>query len=287
MLIFTRKSAIFVQNKGQMKTFFHISLLLGLLCLAAGCRQDRYIVASGYAQGGVYAVKMNLKGVKERPDVIRARIDSLLVEIDNTLSGYNKASQLSRLNRGEEVHPNAMFRDIYARSRRIWEETDGAVDVAAAPLFDAWGFGFTRDSFPDDDAVRALLATCGMKRLKAELPEDGSLTDDPSLPLPKLNFNAIAQGYSCDVIARYLYSIGVKDMLVDIGEIYCDGVNPEGKPWRLGVDRPEDGNNTPGASLQGIWTSDGGPHGVVTSGNYRKFFVRDGRQFAHTSAPPL
>ena len=101
----------------------------------------------------------------------------------------------------------------------------------------------------------------------------------------KLNYNAIAQGYSCDLVAAYLYSIGVKDMLVDIGEIYCDGLNPERKPWTIAVDRPTDGNETPGADVVGTWHSNGGPCGIVTSGNYRKFYVRDGKKYAHTIDP--
>jgi thiamine biosynthesis lipoprotein len=87
------------------------------------------------------------------------------------------------------------------------------------------------------------------------------------------------------VVARYLYSIGVKDMMVDIGEIFCDGVNPSGRPWTIGIDRPVDGNNSPGADLQEIFHVPAGPHGVVTSGNYRKFYVRDGQKFSHSIDP--
>ena len=100
-----------------------------------------------------------------------------------------------------------------------------------------------------------------------------------------MNFNAIAQGYSCDKVAAYLYNLGVKDMLVDIGEIFCDGLNPQGKPWRIGIDRPEDGNNTPGADMQAILVSSGGPQGIVTSGNYRKFYIKDGVKYSHTIDP--
>ena len=86
-------------------------------------------------------------------------------------------------------------------------------------------------------------------------------------------------------MAAYLYGLGVKDMLVDIGEIFCDGVNPGGKPWRVGVDRPFDGNNDPGTDLDGIWESQNAPCGIVTSGNYRKFYVHDGKKYAHTIDP--
>ena len=110
------------------------------------------------------------------------------------------------------------------------------------------------------------------------------VSSEPST-LPKLNYNAIAQGYSCDVVAKYLYSLGVKDMMVDIGEIFCDGVNPSGRPWTIGIDRPIDGNDSPGSDIQEIFHVPSGPHGVVTSGNYRKFYIRDGRKYSHSIDP--
>ena len=102
---------------------------------------------------------------------------------------------------------------------------------------------------------------------------------------PVLNFNAVAQGYTCDLVAAYLHSLGVKDMLVDIGEIYCEGVNAKGNFWKVGVDRPVDGNMTPGADLDGIWQGDGRGCGIVTSGNYRKYYEKDGKKYSHTIDP--
>lgn len=255
-----------------MKQRFTLQVILMVL-LATGCSRNHYAQFGGYAQGGTWSVKANLAGVKEKPADIQSHIEAILYEIDTTLSGYNKGSQLSRLNAGGQFEPSVMFREVLDAAVRYWEETDGAVDCAAGPLFDIWGFGFRNDSLPSDELVRQTLARCGMGKLAG----GGS-----SL---KLNFNAIAQGYSCDKVAEYLYSIGVKDMLVDIGEIFCDGLNPKGKPWRVGIDRPVDGNETPGADLQGIWESSGGPQGIVTSGNYRKFYIKDGIKYSHTIDP--
>ena len=256
-----------------------LTALLAAILLLWNCSGDRYIVIRGYAQGGTYAVKMNLRGVRKKPAQIKKDIDSLLLVIDNTLSGYNKKSTLSRFNAGEQVALDDMFKDIYSLSRELWQESGGAFDVAAGPLYDVWGFGFSRDSLPSDEKVAQILSSCGMK----DMPSDpDSLVADG---VHKLNFNAIAQGYSCDVVASYLYGIGVKDMLVDIGEIYCDGLNPRHKGWTIAVDTPEDGNQTSGAKVSATWTSDGGPCGIVTSGNYRKFYVRDGRKYAHTIDP--
>ena len=271
-------------------------LCLCVLFSLFSCRDaDRYAVLQGYAQGGTYTVKVNLKGVREKPARIQEAVDSLLKEIDFTLSGYNKASLLSRLNAGETITPNAMLCRVYALSRSFYERSEGAFDVACGPLFDIWGFGFKNQSLPDEAQVAEAAARSGMGRLKADMAAaarpDGTLCArdlllDAAGEPPVLNFNAIAQGFSCDYVAAYLHSLGAKDMLVDIGEIWCEGLNPKGRPWTIGVDRPVDGNVTPGADLQGVWHSSAGAgQGVVTSGNYRKFYVRDGRKYSHTIDP--
>ena len=260
-------------------------LLLGLVSCVSG---DRYVSFSGYAQGGVYNVTLNMKGVKTRPQDIKKNVDELLLAIDNSLSGYNRNSLLSRFNAGDTIVPDSIFLDIYAHAYDIYEETGGVLDVASAPLFDMWGFGFTSNEFPSAERISEELAVSGMKRLEREMPvpvSGSSLLRAKGGAAPKLNYNAIAQGYSCDVVACYLYSIGASDMMVDIGEIFCDGRNPSGKPWTIGIDRPVDGNNEPGTDLQGIFRMPEGPHGVVTSGNYRKFYVRDGKKYSHTIDP--
>ena len=278
------------------------AILIAAIALISSCSsRNRYITVTGFAQGGTYTVKMNLCNVSVAPEEIRDSIDAILVNIDNSLSGYNKKSLLSRFNAGETVEPDSLFIDIYSQARRIYEKTGGVVDVASAPLFDLWGFGFTEGEIPSDSKVADVKASCGLERMNEDIwsamDEEGHIdglamlgnTDDggsDGLPaLPQLNYNAIAQGYSCDVVARYLYSIGVKDMLVDIGEIFCDGLNPSGQPWSLGIDKPVDGNQELGADIQGIFRAPAGPHGIVTSGNYRKFEIRNGRKYAHTIDP--
>ena len=277
------------------RTFF---ALIVISVLASCAQKDRYITITGFAQGGTYAVKLNLNGrdgkLSAEPEEIRDSIDAILGNIDNSLSGYNKKSLLSRFNAGETIVPDNLFLDIYEHAYDLYEETGGILDVASAPLFDLWGFGFTSDSLPSPEDVRRVMEVSGMGRLHESIRPligaDGSVmpTDlvlERGGKQPELNFNAIAQGYSCDVVAEYLYSIGVKDMMVDIGEIFCDGLNPSGQKWSLGIDRPIDGNNDPGAQIQGIFRAPERPCGIVTSGNYRKFYVRDGRKYAHTIDP--
>ena len=281
----------------RMKTLLSpLYILLSAILLAVSCQQtDKYVQFTGYAQGGTWSVKANLNGVSVSEEEIKDSLDSILTQIDNSLSGYNKGSLLSTFNAGGDIVPDGLFLDIYGRAVAVYDATEGCVDAASAPLFDVWGFGFKSGEMPSDERVAQILAGCGMRRLQRDmtsvLSDNGKLSPKSLLVnsadevMPQLNYNAIAQGYSCDVVAAYLYSIGVKDMMVDIGEIYCDGVNPSGNRWTIGIDSPVDGNDTPGQNLQAIFRVPEGPHGVVTSGNYRKFYVKDGKKYAHTVDP--
>lgn len=249
------------------KTHKYQKLVAVFAILALCSCSGRYQVISGYAQGGCYTVKYNPKGVKQDNFEIRRSIGAILDSIDRSLSGYNAASTLSRYNAGERTATDPLFERALGMADGFYRLTGGAVDCWAAPLFDLWGFGFgdADGNVPSEARVREALDECAGRG--------------------KVNFNSFAQGLSCDMVAEYLRGIGVKDMLVDIGEIYCCGLNPRGQGWTVAVDNPVDGNETPGADIRGIWSSDGKPCGIVTSGNYRKFFVRDSRKYSHTIDP--
>jgi len=280
-----------------MSKYLKAFLFLAVLASAAGCEPDRFVTFSGYTQGNAYSVKYNARGINVSNEKVSHTVDSLLNSIEMSLSGYNKGSLLSRLNEGERIVPDDILLDVYDRSRKCWAESDGTFDVAAGPLFNAWGFGFKSGEFPDDERVKSLLEISGMGRLVPSMREvldhDGTIVASDLLregvegPAPSLNFNAIAQGFTSDMIARYLTSIGVEDYLVDIGEISCAGHNPSGKGWAVGIDAPIDGNMTPGAKIEAVWTSERKTVGIVTSGNYRKFYIRDGKKYAHTIDPRI
>ena len=260
-----------------------ILLLTTFLLLFCSCgKSDPYVRIEGFAQGGTYHVTCRtVPGVGEL--ALREEIDNRLLAIDGSLSGYNKGSLLSRLNAGEDLPLDGLFLECFERSKEIWTETEGAFDPSAAPLFDLWGFGFSNKGNVTQAAVDSIRTFIGMDRLTLEARDDGThlVKADPRM---KLNFNAIAQGYSCDVVARYLDSLGCEDYLVDIGrEIRCKGKNAAGTLWRIGLDRPADGNYEEGRDLQAILEVT--DCGIVTSGNYRKFYVEDGQKYAHTIDP--
>ena len=260
-------------------------LLLFLLSslLLAGCANDTtYHRIEGFAQGGTFHIVCNpLNGISE--EQLRQRIGSCLQEIDFTLSGYNKGSILSKLNAGEDVPLNDIFIECFNRSKRIWEESQGAFDPSSAPLFDLWGFGFSNRGTVTQEAIDSLRAFIGMDLLSLEQREDGVhlVKADPRV---KLNFNAVAQGFSCDCVGKILDEVGCTNYLIDIGrEILCKGVNAVGTPWRVGLDKPIDGNFDEGADLQAIINvSD---CGIVTSGNYRNYYMENGQKYSHTIDP--
>ena len=281
------------------KAFIILSIpLFFILSGCGGSQNGEYVTLDGFAQGTTYHIVYKAAG--DSAEIIKKEIEAgvpvWFEKINKSVSGYDSCSIISRINRNEPAILDSIFLDVFRFSKDFYRLSNGAMDAASAPLFDIWGFGFTTDSLPSPEKVAKVRAECGMDRLKPRMkpgpdgmvhPED-LLLESPGADaaLPQLNYNAVAQGYSCDLVAAYLESAGIYDMLVNIGgEIFCQGVNPGGGPWTVGVDKPVDGNDIPGAELQGIMEAGPEACGVVTSGNYRKFYVKDGRKYAHTVDP--
>lgn len=284
----------------------NIFAFLAILAITVSCGENEdYYNIEGYAQGGTYRITLrsDLKKCKE----LQEGVERILADIDNSISGYNPSSALSMFNgnfngnnegpchasdggvagsgmSGSEVPGrNPILTDIFALSERIYRECGGYFDVSSGALFDAWGFGFKEGTFPDMADIDSIMDFTGMDKI---IFRDGRLVKTD--PRVTLNFNAIAQGYTCDIIAGYLAGEGITDMLVNVGgEIFCRGVNPSGKEWTIGIDAPIDGNMVAGEKLQTVIeipVSENGT-GVVTSGNYRKFYIKDGKKYSHTVNP--
>lgn len=281
------KYPIFVQilyqmtKKGIIISVCSIAVVLVAVFLAT--RQKKYVAITGYAQGGKYVVTLSLPDRKTPPEDLKAGIDSILNVIDFSISGYNPESLLSKHNRGEFFEPDYVFSVALSQAYRHYIESEGVINCGAGALFDLWGFGFTPDSLPSESQIQEALAKSNFATYTGIADEVASVDPDQRV---KFNFNAIAQGLSSDLVASYLYNKGVKDMLVNIGgEIVYVGQNPSGKRWRIGVDNPVDGNMEEGADLKGILECPENLHAIVTSGNYRKYYIKDGKKYAHTIDP--
>ena len=254
--------------------------LLTVLLLTGCSGRERYVRMEGFAQGGTWHIICSLP-VSARTAVVRDSIDHLLLEIDGSLSGYNRGSLLSRLNAGEELPLDDHFLVNFRLSEQYWRESGGAFDPSAAPLFDLWGFGFKEGgAVPALRQIDSLRAFIGMDCFRIDTLADGTFRLRKADPRCRLNFNAIAQGYTCDRVALYLDAIGSSNYLVEVGrEILCKGLSPRGDEWTIGVEMPAEA----GVYIQDtLRVTD---CAVVTSGDYRKFYVKDGKRYAHTIDP--
>ena len=161
----------------------------------------------------------------------------------------------------------------------ISRETKGAFDITVAPLANAWGFGFKKGTFPDSLMIDSLLQITSYDKVK--LVDGKVIKDDPRM---MLSCSAVAKGYSVDVIAHFLDSKGIKNYIVDIGgEVVVKGKNAQGGLWRIGINKPIDDSLSRQKDLQTILEITNA--GLATSGNYRNYYYKDGKKYAHTIDP--
>jgi FAD:protein FMN transferase len=255
-----------------------IIFYLSLLLLFSSCRKTvSYDNFTGFAQGTTYNIKFENDG---RFDVqeLKADVEKILHDFDMSLSLYVDSSILSKVNRNEDVILDPYFLNAFKKSAEITRITNGAFDITVGPLVKAWGFGPDAHKFFTESKRDSLLKFVGMDKVKIE---NGKIKkSDPGVDL---DFNAIAQGYSVDVVSEYFESKGIRSFLVEIGgEVRVKGVK-EGVLWRVGIDRPSDDNMLPGNDLQAIVSLK--DRSLATSGNYRKFYVENGVKYSHTIDP--
>ncbi len=248
---------------------------ISTLIVAISCsNHGQYRTIDGFTQGTTYHIVYSSDG-----DSLNALVDSILYNVDYSLSVYNDSSIITAVNQNREVVIDTLFVNVFNRSVEIWKESEGAFDISAAPLFEVWGFGKGERKKVTDNMIDSIMPFVGMD--KVILDNDRVVKKDSRL---SLNVNAIAQGYTADVIAAEFDRRGVKNYLVEIGgEIFTKGVNHSGEKWSVGIDKPEEGNMIQGAQLQTVLLLSG--RGLATSGNYRKFVEEDGLKYSHTINP--
>jgi thiamine biosynthesis lipoprotein len=257
-------------------------LSAGLLLLAftaSGCKDSKPVFANftGFAQGSTYSIVYDNKENID-PGELKQKVEKILNDFDFSLSLYNDSSILSKINRNEKAVPDSFFTEVFRKSVLISEMTNGAFDVTVGPLVKAWGFGPDAHKSFTEAKRDSLLKLVGMS--KVSLINGKLIKSDPHM---SLDFNAIAQGYSVDVICRFFDSLGIKNYLVEIGGEVRGKGKKAGNLWRIGIDKPEDNNMIPGQSLQAIIKIT--DKAIATSGNYRKFYVEDGVKYSHHVDP--
>lgn len=237
------------------KLVFLLLLIVGTVFIIRQQRTTPYQHDKGFIFGTVYSVTY------QHGDNLKADIEAALRQVDGEFSMFNDTSTVARINRGETVSKSDMYRQVYDLAMTVSRETDGAFDITVAPLVNAWGFGFKTSQMPTKSQVDSLLHIRN-----------------------QYDFSAIAKGFGSDVVARLLRSRGVTNFMVEIGgEIVTQGISERRLPWKIGVTKPTDDSLSANNELQTVLNIT--DIAMATSGNYRKFYYKDGQKYAHTIDP--
>ena len=229
----------------------------------------------GSAQGTYYSIIY----FDQQHRNLKPQIDSLLDAFDRSVSLWVPQSILSRVNRNENpVILDKWFTDNFNYSQQVAKATNGAFDCTVEPLVQAWGFGFDESTNVDTAIVDSLMEFTGYQKVK--IVDNKIVKSDDRL---KIDFNAIAQGYSVDVVAAFLEKKGIDNYLIDIGgEVKAKGEKPGGKPWRVGIEKPAEHKEDDRVLKAVIGLKN---RSVATSGSYRKYYEKNGIRYSHTIDP--
>lgn len=237
-----------------------------------------YTTLEGSVFHTIYHIKYN------SPKNLNPELQHLFAEFDGSLSMFNDTSIITRMNRCDTtVRANRYVETVLRKGFEVSDRTDGAFDMTVAPLVNLWGFGFKHSDNVTPEAVDSILQFVGYKGV--ELTADGHLVKQD--PRTILDASSIAKGYMCDVVGEYLTSIGITDYMVEIGgEITLSGHNPKGQEWSVAINTPQDDGPEQEQQSSGIQDIMRLTNcGIATSGNYRNFYEKDGKRYAHTIDP--
>ena len=257
-----------------------IQLLLLTVFLMMACQPSKptYQFNEGYIWGTIYHVIYN----NPKGDDLQNEIVAKMNEFDLSLSTYNPKSTISRVNKNDSsVVLDSYFKTVFNKSLEVSKATNGAFDMTVAPLANAWGFGFKNKLDPKDIPVDSLLQIVGFNKVK--LIGDKIVKNDQRI---MFDASAIAKGYGVDVVSNFLESKGITNYMVEIGgEIRVKGVSNKNRSWRVGIDKPIDDPEVKNREIQDVLSLPNGA--MATSGNYRQFYIKDGKKYAHTIDPKL
>ena len=258
------------------KLFFALLAVAAIVCLLVFQRRNGQW-SMIHNEGTIFGTLYHAKYLYKKD--LKAEIEAELQKVDASLSMFNPQSTISKINRNETDEVDEMLSEVLQLSYTIYEATDGAFDPTVAPLVNAWGFGFKSGQLPDSLQVDSLLALVGLSHIHLE---GNKLVKDN--PLSILDFSAIAKGYGVDRAAQVLRDKGIENFMVEIGgEIVTEGVNEKGEAWRIGINKPDDDSTSTNTELQEVIELSG--KAIATSGNYRNYYIKDGRKIAHTINP--
>ncbi len=262
------------RNLGILKLLFLAALIIGSVVIVSRHSNAKYVTDEGKVFGTYYHITYSYS------HSIQQEIDKRLAMVDASLSPFNKRSIITAVNQNRDVRVDSMFRYVFNLAHEVSDNTNGAFDITVAPLVNAWGFGFEKKDSVNPNQIRELLQSVGYR--KVSLSQSGRVMKQN--PDTKLDCSAIAKGYGCDVVAGLFDELGIENYLIEIGgEIVAKGENAKQQKWSIGINRPVDDSlmveNKVAAVLE---LTD---CGLATSGNYRRFYYKNGKRYAHTIDP--
>lgn len=236
-------------------------------------RNTPFIKNTGFVFGTIYNISY------QSDQNLQKEIEAELKKVDNSLSTFNPQSVISKINSNKSSNTDDMFREVFNLAQEVSKETEGAFDITVAPMVNAWGFGFKNGKMPDKVQLDSLRKIVGFHNVKLT----GNKLIKQSLNV-MLDCSAIAKGYGCDVVAKFLSNKGIKNYMVEIGgEIVTCGVNDQRMPWKIGVTKPTDDSLSVAGEMQTVLNVT--DKAMATSGNYRNFYYKNGKKYAHTIDP--
>ena len=248
-------------------------LVIGTVIIVSRQQSTPYQHDRGMVFGTVYHI--NYQSSKS----LQKDIEAELAKVDASLSPFNERSIITAVNENRDTVVNKMFSDVFALAMKISDSTNGAFDITVAPLVNAWGFGFKGGAMPSRHQVDSLKALVGYH--KVSLTNGRVSKTDPRI---MLDCSSIAKGYGCDVVAKFLSAKGIDNYMVEIGgEIVTRGISEKRLPWKIGVTKPTDDSLNVNQEIQTIINVT--DKAMATSGNYRNFYYKNGRKYAHTIDP--
>ncbi len=236
----------------------------------------QYGYIEGNTQGSTYHIKYKING-----DSIKiADVTKILIGIEMSLSIYNKSSIVSRINNNDTtVITDKYFEDVFAMADSVYKISNGMFDITVGPLVKAWGFAPDEHKELDSKKIIQLKNLVGFDKIKLE--NHKLIKSNPKILIDP---NAIAQGYTVEVISDFLLSKGVTDYMVEIGgEVKVKGLNDKGTAWNVGIDKPISENLNIDHELQTVVSITN--NSINTSGSYRKFIEENGIKYSHEINP--
>ena len=254
-------------KKRYLQLIFLLFLIVGTVLIIRQQQNTPYQKDNGFVFGTVYNITyQNDKNLKQE-------IETELKKVDMALSMFNAQSVISKVNQGSTIALN------------ISKETEGAFDITVAPLVNAWGFGFKQGFTPTPQQIDSLRLLIGYKKIYLDKKKHYIATNlGKTMTMAQLDCSAIAKGYGSDVVARLLRAKGIKNFMVEIGgEVVTSGISEKRVPWRIGVTKPTDDTLSVSNELQTVLNVT--DRAMATSGNYRNFYYKGGKKYAHTIDP--